>query len=140
MPEPFAPRFQKFAPVALRAGLLIVFFLFGLQKLAHPGQTTAEIQLLANLDLADAAAMNFYLGLTEILVAVSFLLGLKVRVSSCVGFLLVSLFFLSILAKYGASINPDLYRDIGLAGANIALFLLGAGPFSIDERKRTKNE
>lgn len=126
-------RYQKFAPLFLRLGLAIVFILFGLQKLANPLQTTAEIQLLVGLELADAAAINYYLGLAEILVAFSFLFGFKVRFFAGLATLLVTLFFLSILSKYGLSINPDLYRDIGIIGASISLFLQGAGPLSIDE-------
>ena len=56
---------------------------------------------------------------------------------------MVIMFFVSFLSKYGISINPDLYRDVGLIGASIALFLLGAGPLSIDMRAKTmekKNE
>lgn len=123
---------EQYAPVALRIGLAIVFLLFGLKKLADPGQSTSEIQLLMNFDLADAAALSFYLGLLEILVALSFILGFKVRIASILASLFVTLFFFSFLSKYGLSINPDLYRDIGLLGACIALSLLGAGPMSVD--------
>lgn len=130
-----ALKYQKFAPVFLRFGLGLVFFLFGVQKLSHPSQTTAEIQLLTNFELVDAAALNFYLGLVEIAVAISFFLGFKIKLFALISFLMVALFFLSFLSKYGVSLNPDLYRDIGLAGASIALFLLGAGPISIDNEQ-----
>lgn len=140
--EATAQKYQRFAPIFLRFGLALVFLLFGVQKLSHPGQTTAEVQLLTNFELVDAAALNYYLGLTELCVAVSFLLGFKVRLFALISFLMVKIFFLSFVSKYGVSLNPDLYRDIGLAGASIALFLLGAGPFSIDNRsyKKEKNE
>lgn len=138
--DSFATRYQKFAPFFLRIGLAIVFLLFGIKKLSNPGQTTAEIQLLLNFELADAAALNFYLGLLELMITVSFVLGFKVRLFSIISFLMVSMFFLSFLTKYGVSLNPDLYRDIGLAGASMALFLLGAGPMSIDMRASTTKE
>lgn len=142
MLEQTALKYQKFAPVFLRFGLAFVFVLFGVQKLLHPSQTTAEIQLLTNFELVDAAALNFYLGLIEIAVAASFILGFKVRPFALISFLMVSMFFLSFLTKYGLSINPDLYRDIGLAGASLALFLLGAGPLSVDNsaHKKENNE
>lgn len=127
-----ALRFQKFAPLALRVGLAVVFVLFGLQKLTNSSQTTAEIQLLLNFELADAAALNYYLGLTEILVALALIIGLKVRLFSLVAVSLTTMFLFSFFVKYGTSINPDLYRDVGLAGSGIALFLLGAGPLSLD--------
>lgn len=138
--EQFALRFQRFAPLFIRLGLAAVFFLFGLQKLTNPGQTTAEIQLLMNFELADAAALNFYMGIAEIFIAASFLAGFRVRVTSLAGALFVFLFFVSFLFKYGISINPDLYRDLGLLGASLALFLLGAGPLSLDERKKEKED
>lgn len=140
MLEQTALKYQRFAPVFLRIGLALVFVLFGIQKLSHPGQTTSEIQLLTNFELVDAAALNFYLGLTELCVAVSFLLGFKVRLFAPIAFLMVSMFFLSFLSKYGASLNPDLYRDVGLGGASIALFLLGAGPLSFDNSSHEKKD
>lgn len=136
--DSIALRFQKFAPVFLRLGLAVVFLLFGLQKLINPSQTTAEIQLLLSFELADAAALNFYMGLVEILVAGAFIIGLKVRFFALVSSLLISMLFISFFVKYGLSINPDLYRDIGLLGASGALFLLGAGPWSIESLLRKK--
>ena len=68
--DSFAARYQKFAPVFLRIGLAFVFLLFGIQKLTHPGQATSETQLLTNFELADAAAVNFYLGLVELAIAI----------------------------------------------------------------------
>lgn len=136
--ESFATRYERFAPLFLRIGLALVFVLFGMQKLSHPSQTTAEVQLLTNFELVDSAALNFYLGLLEIAVAISFLLGFKIRLFALISFLMVSMFFLSFLSKYGVSLNPDLYRDVGLAGASIALFLLGAGPISVDNSSHKK--
>jgi len=136
--DSIALRFQKFAPLFLRFGLAAVFLLFGLQKLINPIQTTAEIQLLLSFELADAAALSFYMGLIEILIAVAFVVGFKVRFFALVSSLLVSMLFISFIAKYGFSINPDLYRDIGLLGASIALFLLGAGPWSLDSKLKGK--
>lgn len=136
--EKIALRFQKFAPLFLRGGLGSVFFLFGLQKLLNPGQTTAEIQLLLNFELVDAAATNFYLGLVELLLATALLIGLKVRIFGLIGALLTMIFLSSFLFKYGLSINPDLYRDVGLFGGALALFLLGGGPFALDNLLKHK--
>lgn len=138
--DTFALRYQKYAPLVLRFGLAVVFFLFGLQKLSNPGQTTSEIQLLLNFELADAAAANYYLGIIEMLIAFAFLLGFKVRVLSLIAAILVSLFFASFFFKFGLSINPDIYRDVGLFGGSLALFLLGAGPWSFDNLKDNKTE
>ena len=138
MLDSIALRFQKFTPLFLRFGLATVFLLFGVQKLMNPSQTTAEIQLLLSFELADAAAISFYMGLFEILIALAFIIGLKVRFSALIASMLISMLFISFLVKYGFSINPDLYRDIGLLGASLALFFLGAGPWSIDSLLRKK--
>ena len=125
---------SSFAPLAVRIGLFVVFLLFGLQKLKNPGQSTAEIQLLLNWNIINAAALNYYLGLVEILLAILFLVGFKTRIAAFTASLLLTVFFLSFLVKYGLSINPNLYRDIGLLGAAVSLFLTGGGRLSLDER------
>lgn len=125
---------SAYAPLALRIGLFTVFALFGLQKLSNPSQSASEIQLLMNWSIGNAAAMNYYLGLIEIILAISFLIGFKIKTASLIASGLLILFFSSFLFKYGLSINPNLYRDVGLLGATIALFLLGAGPFSADRQ------
>lgn len=134
MIDSFALRFQKYAPLFLRLGLAFVFVLFGLQKLLNPSQTTAEIQLLLNFELADAAALNYYLGLIEMTIAAALVFGLRVRWFALAASLMTSMFLISFFVKYGTSINPDLYRDVGLTGAAIALFLIGAGPWSLDAK------
>ena len=118
------------ALLILRAGLAIVFLLFGYQKLSNPSQTSAEIQLLLNLGIGAVAAINFYLGLTEIIVALALLIGIYARFFGVVAALLTAAFLTSFLLKFGLSINPDLYRDVGLTAIGLALVLLGSGKYS----------
>lgn len=123
------------ALLVLRIGLATVFLLFGYQKLSVPAQTTSEIQLLLNfLGLAAASAINFYLGLTEIIVALALLIGIRARFFGIVAALLTASFLASFLLKFGLSINPDLYRDVGLTAIGLALSLLGAGKYSWDKK------
>ena len=137
----FLERNRDWAPLILRVGLAVVFLLFGFQKLAHPAQTTAEIQLLMEfLNLAAAAAVNFYLGLTELAVALGLLLGIRTRFFGVLSVLLPFLFLVSFLWKLGVSINPDLYRDVGLAAAGLALVFLGGGRWSWDNRSGPTSE
>ena len=132
----FFERNKTFAPLFLRVGIGIVFLLFGFQKLSSPSQTTAEIQLLVEfLNLAAASAINFYLGITEVAIALGLLVGMKTRVFALLASLMTMLFFVSFIVKLGASINPDLYRDVGLTGGALALLFLGGGKWSWDERK-----
>src|SRR3989337_968094 len=105
MLDSLSTKYQRFSPFFLRIGLAFVFLFFGSQKLFNPGQGTSETQLITNFELADAAAINFYLGLVEIAIAVSFVLGFKVRLFAIVASLLIITFFLSFLFKYGISVN-----------------------------------
>ena len=124
------------ALLILRVGLALVFLLFGFQKLSSPSQTTAEIQLLLSfLGLAAASAMNFYLGLTEVTVALALLLGVRVKIFGLLAALLTASFFGSFLMSFGLSINPDLYRDVGLTAIGLALFFAGAGKYSWDAKR-----
>lgn len=140
MIEKLQQRLRPYAPLFLRLGLGIVFFLFGFQKLSTPEQGQAEVQILLNIGIGGAAAINFYLGVTEMLISISLLLGAFVRYGALLATLLVIMFFTSIVSKYGISQDPTLNRDIGLAGAAFTIFLIGAGPFSIDAilKKRKK--
>src|SRR3989338_3053404 len=122
---------SSFAPLAVRIGLFVVFLLFGLQKLKNPGQSTAEIQLLLNWNIINAAALNYYLGLIEILLAILFLVGFKTRIAAFTASLLLTVFFLSFLVKYGLLKKPKLFSGIGPFGGGGFFFLAGRGPFEL---------
>lgn len=122
------------ALLILRVGLATVFLLFGFQKLSSPSQTTSEIQLILNfLGLGTASAINFYLGLTEIAVGIALITGIKVRLFGGIAAFFTAMFFGSFLIKFGVSINPDIYRDIGLTTAGIAIAILGGGNFTLPQ-------
>lgn len=140
MIEKFRQRLQPYAPLFLRLGLAVVFFLFSFQKLSAPEQGRAEIQLLLNIGIGGAAALNFYLGLAELIIGACLLLGAFVRYAGLGAFILIGTFFLGIVTKYGITQDPTLNRDLGLIGASFALWLLGAGPFSIDRWLSKRNE
>lgn len=127
------------ALLVLRVGLAIVFFLFGFHKLSSPSQTTAEIQLIVNLGLGAVSAINYYMGLVEIILALGLVAGIKTKLVGLVSALLTASFLASFLIKFGVSINPDLYRDVGLTAIGIAIALVGGGKWSWDSRKQ-KNQ
>ena len=115
--------------------------LFAYHKLRVPEQGRVEIQgILEFLDLGTVAAMNYYLGIAELLIALSFFLGWKIRWSAPLAAVLVGSFFISITSKYGLTNDPSIYRDVGVFGGAVALWLLGAGPLSIDGRKDSSKE
>ena len=134
-------RLRPYAPLFLRFGLGLVFLLFAYHKLAVPEQGRVEIQGILNfVGLGASAAMNYYLGLAEALVALTFFLGWQIRWTALLGAGLVGGFFASILLKFGLTNDPNLYRDVGIFGAAVALWLTGAGPFSLDSRKKVAEE
>lgn len=127
---------HSYAPVFLRLGLGLVFLLFAYHKLAVPEQGRVEIQgILEFLGIGAVSAINYYLGIAELLVALSFILGWQVRWFGLLGAVLIGGFFGSIILKFGLTNDPNLYRDVGLAGGAFALWLMGAGPMSFDARK-----
>lgn len=125
-------KLASYAPLMLRLGLAVVFFLFAYQKLSVPEQTSAEIQILLDSGIGSAAAINFYLGLLEMIIALGLILGAYVRVVSGLAVLSLVGILVSFLSKYGADVDPSLYRDVGLIGAALSLWLTGAGPLSFD--------
>lgn len=132
-------RYNDYAPLAIRLGLGAVFLLFSFQKLSVPGQTTAEIGQLFGMNLGTSSVTNFYTALLEGAIGIGLILGWYTRIFAFLASGMVIVIFSSIMLKYGATNDPNLYRDIGLIGAGIALMLLGAGGLSIDriiEKKR----
>ena len=121
-----------YAPLILRLGLATVFFLFGYQKLSVPAQTRAEIQLLLDIGLGSAAAINYYLGLLELMIAFGFVLGAFIGYLAPLAAFLLFGFFSSFMWKYGINVDPTLFRDIGLLGGALSLWLTGGGVLSFD--------
>ncbi|MEK7146864.1 MAG: DoxX family protein [Patescibacteria group bacterium] len=131
------------APLFLRIGLGLVFLLFGYQKLSVPSQTTAEVQLLLNIGIGPASAINFYLGLVEFMVAFALFAGVYSATASFLTAFLTIGIFVSLVFKYGINQDPTLNRDVGLIGAALALWLIGPGDWSLDawlEKRRKVKE
>ena len=130
-----------YAPIFLRLGIGVVFMLFAVQKLGSPEQGRAEIQILLNLKIGGAAALNYILGVMEIIIAISLFSGAFIRWTGLGAAMLVMLFLGGLVTKYGFSQDPTLNRDLGLIGGLISLWVQGAGPLSLDawfEKKKKK--
>ena len=106
-----------YAPLILRLGLAVVFFLFGYQKLSTPEQTRAEIQLLLDI---------------ELIIAFGLASGSFIKYLAPLAAFLLFGFFSSFLWKYGINTDPTLFRDIGLLGGALSLWLTGGGALSFD--------
>ena len=131
------------APLFLRLGLGLVFILFAYQKLSVPSQTTAEVQLLLNIGIGPASAINFYLGLVELMIAFALFLGVYSASASFAAAFLTMGIFVSLVFKYGINQDPTLNRDVGLISGALALWLIGPGDWSLDvwfKKRREKKE
>src|SRR3989344_1299094 len=127
-------KLKPYAPLFIRLGLAAVFLLFGYHKLSEPEQARAEIQLLLDMGLGSAAALNYYVGLFEMIVGISFIVGWGIKYTAPLATLSL-LGILGAILRSGVTIDPNLYRDLGLIGAALSLWLTGAGPLSLDERR-----
>ena len=128
----FVEKLKPWAPLFLRLGLAAVFLVFGFQKLSFPSQGTAEIQQIFTLgaggevlSLGGGAAMNYYMGLFELLLGISLALGWAIRWVASLGGLMVLGIFASVTLKYGFNTEDEtLLLDAGLIGAALALWAL----------------
>ncbi len=129
--DSLAFRFRYIAPLLLRFGLAIVFLLFAYHKLNlnTTGQGVSEIKFLYDLGLGTASALNYYAGLLELAVGIALVIGWRVRLFALVACGMILFIWISYIRAQGLGISPDLYRDLGLAAAALALFLLA------DEKK-----
>jgi len=126
-------KLKPFAPLCLRLGLAVVFLLFGFEKFYAAGQASAEIDSILEIGLELASLLNFILGMIELIIAGSFILGWGIRWTAPIATALVIVIFFSIVVKFGFRIDPTISRDIGLIGACLALWFLGTGKWSVDE-------
>lgn len=131
---------EALTPLFLRLGLGVVFILFGIHKLSSPSQASSEIQLLLDIGIGPASALNYYLGLAEIIIAIALFLGISLNWAASVSALLITGIFGSIVYKYGLTQDPTLNRDIGLIGAALALWFIGPGPWSVDVWLKKRKE
>src|SRR3989344_8993983 len=104
----FAEKLKSWAPVFLRLGLAAVFLVFGLQKLSFPSQGTAEIQQIFTsvageqlLSLGAASAMNYYMGLFELMLGISLAAGMAIRWAGPLSGVLVFCVFASFTLQEG---------------------------------------
>ena len=108
----------------LRVSLAITFVLFAIQKLKNPGQGTAEIQLLFPFLSQELSSLtNFASSVFEIAIAIALISGKYVRIAGLLGGLFIITIVISNIYWQGTNVSADMYRDIGLIGASLALCL-----------------
>lgn len=115
------------APIILRFGLAVVFILFAIHKLtpANAGQGAAEIEQLFGIGRELSRPLNFYVGILEALIALALITGIQVRLAGFLAGSMITTIFVAYANFKGLKLTPDIYRDVGLAAAGFAVFLLG---------------
>ena len=125
--------YRQYAPTVMRLGLGLNFAFLGVyEKLANPG---LALQVVDKYDLTQVVPVDPGLwvvgaGLTEFAVGTFLVVGLFTRGTAAVGFLMLT------LTLFGLPDDPVL-AHVTLFGMTSALFVTGAGPWSIDERLGT---
>jgi uncharacterized membrane protein YphA (DoxX/SURF4 family) len=123
---------ERYAPVAVRAGLGFVFVVLGFwEKLAHPGQALAVVEKYGLVGLVPVDPGLWVVGaaLVEIALGVLLITGLFTRAAAGTGFLVLT------TTLFGLPDDPVLVH-VTLFGFVSALFVTGAGPLSLDARIR----
>lgn len=122
--------YRAYVPTVLRVGMGATFVYLGLvQKLGDPDRS---LQVVAKYDLTavipvDPGMWVLGAGLLEAVVGLALIVGLLTRATAATAFLLFT------VTLFGLPDDPVL-AHVTLFGMASAVFTLGAGPFSIDER------
>ena len=112
----------KYSYLALRIGLAIVFFWFGIDKFFHPTywqNAWVPVWVITFLAKFGVSAIQFIFlnGVFEVLVGLSLVTGVFSKIFSLLGML----FLISIFVFVG--ISEITVRDFGLLGGLLAVFL-----------------
>ena len=122
--------YREYVPTVLRVGMGVSFVYLGLvEKLGNP---VRAMQVVEKYDLTavvpvDPGMWVLGAGLMEMAVGLALVVGLLTRASAATAFLLFT------LTLFGLPDDPVL-AHVTLFGIASAIFTLGAGPFSLDER------
>ncbi|MFB6069070.1 MAG: DoxX family protein, partial [Halobacterium sp.] len=122
--------YGRYAPTVLRLGVGFNFALLGFwEKLANPGLALAVVEKyeLTTVVPVDPGLWVVGAGLTELAVGVLLFVGLFTRATAATAFLVLT------TTLFGLPDDPVL-AHVTLFGLTSALFVVGGGPLSVDER------
>ena len=124
------PRYQSYAPVVLRLGLVFVFAWFGTSQIMNPREWTALVPSWA-LSISGMGALTIVHlnGYFEVVAAILLALGLFVRPIAVLLFI-----HLAVIASH-FGLSPIGVRDIGLSLATLSLALFGADEYCLSHRE-----
>jgi uncharacterized membrane protein YphA (DoxX/SURF4 family) len=122
--------YERYAPVAVRAALGVTFVLLGVwEKLARPERSLAVVEKydLTAVVPVDPGLWMVGTASVEIAVGVLLLAGLFTRAAAAAAFLTLT------VTLFGLPDDPVL-AHVALFGLTSMLFVIGAGPLSLDGR------
>jgi uncharacterized membrane protein YphA (DoxX/SURF4 family) len=123
-------KYKDYAPVLVRYGVGIVFFLFGVDQILNPGNWSAWMPAwIGNLGV-ELDTIVVSLGIFNLAVGVLLLLGLFTRLAA----LLAGLHLIGVIYTLGW--NDITIRDIGLLLASIAVLIYGRDKLCLDRKMR----
>ncbi len=120
-------KLKKYAPVALRTGIAIVFLWFAFSQIKNAGSWTRMIPSYVTSIVPFSSNTLVYMNAAfEIIFASLLLVGLYTRLAS--GLLTLHLLHIVTILGYG----PTGVRDFSLVIATLSIFLAGADEFCLD--------
>lgn len=124
--------YRRYVPTILRVGMGVGFIYLGLtQKLGDPARSLAVVEKygLTGVVPVDPAMWVVGAGLAEMAVGTALIAGFLTRLNAATAFVLFT------LTLFGLPDDPVL-AHVSLFGMASAVFIMGAGPLSIDELQR----
>jgi uncharacterized membrane protein YphA (DoxX/SURF4 family) len=131
-----------YASLALRIGLGLYFFIFGLLQIFQPDQLMHNIYLLPDYGTTYLIFISI-VGIIQMLAAAALVFGFKTPISTII---LVLIYLISIIIVLPRILTPFTFPATGPAHffyftaipvltALIALLFLGAGSYSLDAKR-----
>ncbi len=125
-------KYKEYAPVIVRYGVGIVFFLLGLDQMLTPEKWLAWLPpFVSNLPLT-GATFFFMTGIFNTIVGILLLLGIFTRIAA----IFASLHLIGVLFSIGY--NDIAVRDIGLLLAAFSVFLHGTDKLCLERKFKEK--
>lgn len=125
---------KNYAPVVLRISLALVFLYFGISQAIAPDNWTGYLPSFMTNTIITPTNIVVMNGIMEIVLGIFLAIGLYTKFAS----LVLGIHLIGIALTIG--FNPKGVRDLGLAAATLSLFCSGAGPWSIDNKHRVKDQ
>ena len=121
---------RDYAPVVLRAGLVLLFLWFGFSEVTDPGAWVSWVPQWTEALPIGVKTIVFLNGLFEVILGIALAVGFWTRLAATL--LALHLFFITFEIGY----NDIGVRDFAIAIATVAVALFGPDAYTLDARSR----